>query len=135
MHNQFTIIHCSKLYTSYELNNSAINSLLSHKDLGVIISTNLEWHHHHDYMCLAKYTKFLVSFDVLSVNQIQLALKLNYIASYLPYQITGHLLFNYMVTYLIRDITKLEQVQWRTTKYVHSYKLQPSRRKYMHSTL
>ena len=48
----------SKLFTSYDLNNCLINSQLSHKDLGVIISTDLQWHHHHDYVLGKAYKIF-----------------------------------------------------------------------------
>ena len=68
----------SKFSTSYELNNCLINSQLSHKDLGVIICTNLQWHHHHDCV-LGKHVKCLVLFDIPLVNQIQSLTKLNYV--------------------------------------------------------
>ena len=49
----FKSVHISfnpKFSTSYVLNNCSINSQLSHKDLGVIICTDLQWNHHHDYV-------------------------------------------------------------------------------------
>ena len=38
------------LATSYTINNSAINFEYFHKDLGIIISNDLQWNHHHDYV-------------------------------------------------------------------------------------
>ena len=48
----------SKFSTSYELNNCSINSQLSHEDMGVIICTDLQWHHHHDYKLSKVYKMF-----------------------------------------------------------------------------
>ena len=39
-----------KFSTSYTINNLIINSESFHKDLGVIISSDLQWNHHHDYV-------------------------------------------------------------------------------------
>ena len=69
-------MHISFHSTSYKLNNCSINSQLSHKDLGVIICTDLQWHHHHDYMFGKAYKMFGIT-DVRTFSQSPL--KLNYI--------------------------------------------------------
>ena len=58
IHLRVCTFHLTKFSTSYELNNCSINSQLSHKDLGVIICTDLQWHHHHDYILGKAYKMF-----------------------------------------------------------------------------
>ena len=68
----------SKLPTSYILNNCPINSSSSHKDLGVIVSTDLQWHHHHDHI-LGKAYKTLGIIRRILVIKTQPLLNSNYI--------------------------------------------------------
>ena len=44
-----------KLPTSYTINGITINSLPTHKDLGVLISNNLEWSPHQDFVFTKTY--------------------------------------------------------------------------------
>jgi len=48
----------SSQHTSYHINNSTLLPVTSHKDLGVIFSSDLKWNHHYEYI-IAKYFKIL----------------------------------------------------------------------------
>ena len=79
----------SKLPKSYILNNCPINLPASHKDLGVIVSSDLMWHHHHDHILRKAYkTLGIIRRTFSHSNSATTKLKL-----YFSYQISAHLLF------------------------------------------
>ena len=105
----------SKFSTSYELNNCSINSQLSHKDLGVIICTDLQWHHHHDYILGKAYKMFGIIRRTFSQSN-SVTTKLKLYTSLIRSQLTYCSII--WRPHLIQAVTKLEQVQRRATKYI-----------------
>ena len=54
----FKIVHVSynsKISTSYSINNSIINLKSHHKDLGIVVNDDLQWHLHHNYILDTSY--------------------------------------------------------------------------------
>ena len=57
-----------KFFTSYTINATVINSLMTHKDLGILISSDLEWSLYIKTMSLPKPIKHWASSKELSVT-------------------------------------------------------------------
>ena len=103
--------------TSYNIRGNPINTTHSHRDLGVIISDNLNWNIHHDAILAKAYrTLGLVRFFPVLFRH---RLKSNYIATSL---VRSQVLYCSPVwrPHLIKDIKKLEQLQRWATKYILS---------------
>ena len=96
---------------------SSINSSHSHKDLGVIISDNLNWNEHHDYI-LKKAYKTLGRVHRTFCETIVLSVIVKLYVSLVRSQI----LYCTPVwwPHLLKDISKIEQPQHRATKYISS---------------
>ena len=104
-----------KVSTSYNINGSSINPSHSHKDLGVIISDNLNWTEHHDYILKKAYkTLGLIrrTFCKTIVPSVTVKLYVSLVRSQLLYCAPV------WRPHLIKDITKIEQLQRRATKYI-----------------
>ena len=100
----------SKLFTSYtyELNNCLVNSQSSHKDLGVIISTDLQWHHHHDNILSKAYKIFgIIRRTFSQSNSVTTTIKLY--TSLVRSQLTYCSVI--WQSHLIQDITKFSEGQ------------------------
>ena len=99
---------------SYFLNNSPISLTVSHKDLGVIISSDLSWSNHYRHIITSAYKSLGLirrSFTTTSISaKRQLYLSL----------IRSHLTYCSPVwrPHLIKDITLLKKVQKRATKFI-----------------
>ena len=113
--------------TSYNISGNSINTTHSHKDLGVIVSDNLNWNIHHDAILSKAYrTLGLVrrSFSSTIPTSAKVKLYTSLIRSQVLY------CSPVWRPYLIKYIKKLEQLQRRATKYILSdytsdYKTQP----------
>ena len=109
------ISYNSKFSTSYAINNLIINSESFHKHLGVIISSDLQWSHHHDYV-LDKAHKILGvirhTFSQIHSVTTKVRLYTALVRSQLTY------CFPIWHPYLVQDINKLKQVQHRVTKFI-----------------
>ena len=104
----------SKIST-YLINDSMINLKSHHKDLGIVVSDDLQWHLHHNYI-LDKSYKILgmIRRTFGKSNSVTTKAKLytSLIRSQLAYcSIIWRL-------YLIQDIIKLESIQHRATKFI-----------------
>ena len=101
--------------TSYNIRGNPINTTHNHKDLGVIISDDLNWNIHHDAILSKAYrTLGLVRRTFCSTIPISAKVKLY------TSLIRSQVLYCSPVwrPYLIKDIKKLEQLQRRATKYI-----------------
>ena len=107
--------------TWYNISGNPINTTHSHKDLGVIVSDNLNWNIHYDAILSKAYrTLGLIRRSFSSTIPISVKVKLY---SYIHHSLD----LEYYVycspvwrPYLIKDIKKLEQLQHRATKYILS---------------
>jgi len=105
----------SKYTTSYYINGNTINSSHSHKDLGVWISDNLTWDIHHDYILKKAYkTLGLVrrTFSYTINPSVTVKLYISLIRSQLMYCAPV------WRPHLLKDISKIEQLQRRATKHI-----------------
>ena len=104
----------SKPPTSYILSNECpINSPSSHKDLGVIVSSDLQWHQHHDHILGKAYkTLGIIRRTFSHSNSATTKLNISLIKSQLTY---CSIIWR---PHLIQDRSKLEQIQQRATKYI-----------------
>ena len=104
-----------KFLTSYTINGSTIPSLPEHKDLGVLISNNLEWGPHLDYILTKAYkTLGLIrrTFSQSVSSSVKVKLYIALVRSQLLY------CSPIWCPHLMKDIHKFEQLQRRATKYI-----------------
>ena len=99
---------------TYTINGTPIKSVLQHKDLGVIFSSDFNWSAHYNTITTKAYkTLGLIrrTFKTISIN----AKKQLYIAL-----VKSQLLYYSQLwrPQLIKDITMLERIQRRATKYI-----------------
>jgi len=104
-----------KFQTSYTINGSTIPSLYEHKDLGVLICSNLEWGPHLDCI-LAKAYKTLGLIRRTFSQSVSPSVKVKlYIAL-----VRSQIMYSSPIwrPHLMKDICKIEQLQRRATKYI-----------------
>ena len=104
-----------KISTSYNIGGNPINTTHSHKDLGVIVSDNLNWNIHHDAILSKAYRTLGLVRRTFS-STIPTSVKVKLYTSLIRSQV----LYCSPVwrPHLIKDIKKLEQLQRRATKYI-----------------
>ena len=102
--------------TTYSINNSMIHSNSYHKDLGIVVSDDLQWHLHHKYILDKSYKMLgVIRRTAFSrFNSITTKAKL-YIAL-----VRSQLTYCSIIwrPYLVQDINKLESMQRRATKFI-----------------
>lgn len=101
--------------STYSMNGTAITSCRSHKDLGIILSSDLSWSDHYKHILAKAYGKLGMirrTFSKQSATLMKKSLYTSLIRSQLLY---GSQLWRPM---LLKDIVKLEQMQRRSTKYI-----------------
>ena len=99
-----------KFPTSYTINGTTINSLPVHKDLGVLISNNLEWSPHQDFVLTKAYkTLSLIrrTFSQSVSSSVKVKLYISLVRSQIMY------CSPVWRPHLMKDITKIEQLQRR----------------------
>jgi len=97
------------------IRNDPITTIHNHKDLGMIISSNLNWNLHHGAILRKPYrTLGLVrrTFSATIPSSAKVKLYISIIRSQLLY------CSPVWRPHLIKDIKKLEQLQHRATKYI-----------------
>lgn len=101
-------------FTTYTINHSSISTSNHHKDLGVIMTSNLSWSDHHHLITSKAYRSLGVIRRTFTTNSISTKrqLYLSLVRSQLTY------CSPIWRPHLIRDIIKLEKVQKRATKYI-----------------
>jgi len=104
-----------KFLTSYTINGATIPSLPTHKDLGVLISNDLEWGPHLDNI-LAKAYKTLGLIRRSFSQSIHSSVK----AKLYTALVRSQLMYCSPIwrPHLMKDINKIEQLQRRASKYI-----------------
>ena len=105
----------AKVITNYKIADTQVLTNCSHKDLGIIISTDLSWDQHYKTIIPKTYRMLGLLRRSFSRHQIVTAKRTLYIS-----------LVRLQVTYcsviwrpnLIKDITLIEQIQRRATKFI-----------------
>ena len=98
----------SKITTSYNINDGPIKTSHLHKDLGVMISDDLNWEKHHDYILKKAYkTLGLVcrTFSNTIVPSVMVKLYVSLVRSQLLYCSSA------WRPHLLKDIPKIERLQ------------------------
>ena len=104
-----------KFTSTYNINGNPINTSHLHKDLGVLISDNLNWNEHHDYILKKAYKTLGLlrrTFCKTIVPLVTLKLYISLVRSQLLYCAPV------WRPHLLKDISKIEQLQRRATKYI-----------------
>jgi len=103
------------LTTSYSIGNSSIPKVSTHRDLGIIISSDLDWEPHHKYIISKAYKMLGLLRRSFSTNITTISKKQLYISL-----VRSQLMFCSLLwkPYLLKDIRQLEQLQRRATKYI-----------------
>jgi hypothetical protein len=116
---KFALVHFHswdvKFDTSYSMNGIDISEVESHKDLGIILASDLSWSRHHDYILARAYGKLSQvrrTFSDYCTVGTRKKLYVSLIRSQLIY---GSQIWRPM---LCKDIQKLEKLQRRATKYI-----------------
>ena len=105
----------------YKIGSNSITSKDTHRDLGILLQTSLNWSNHYDHICCKAYRVLsLLRRSFSSTNSIFTKKSFSYIS-----------LVRFQLTYcsqiwrpaLIKDIKKLEKPQRRATKFILGYHL------------
>ena len=104
-----------KLSTNYHMANDQLPQQVSHRDLGVLLSSDLSRSHHYDHICANAYKPLgLLCRTFPNCHSIQ-AKKTLYITLVRSKLVYNSQLWN---PHLIKDIIILERVQHYLTKYI-----------------
>ena len=111
-------IHLSfntKFPTSYNIDDSSIISSNTHRDLGIILSTDLSWRNHYHHISSKAYRTLGLLRRTFSHSINTTTKRTLYIAL-----VRSQLLYCSPLwhPYLIQDISALERIQHRATKYI-----------------
>lgn len=111
-------IHLSfnlKFPTTYFINDNAITANNTHRDLGIILSTDLSWRHHYSHISAKAYKTLGLLRRAFSHAANTLTKKSLYLAL-----VRSQLLYCSPLwhPYHLNDITLLERIQRRATKYI-----------------
>ena len=105
----------NKITTSYQLDSITLPQLSQHRNLGLLLSHNLSWSNHYQWISAKVYKYFYLLSRVFKNCPFISAKKLLY-TSLVRSQLTyGSQLWN---PYLIGDIVSLEKIQRRATKFI-----------------
>ena len=100
--------------SGYNIETTQIDFVDNYKDLGIIVSSKLDWSKHYTYICSKAYASLHLVRRTVTSNNVQTKRRL-YLAL-----VRSH--FSYCSQLwrplLIMDIKRLEQVQRRATKYI-----------------
>ena len=105
----------SKISTSYSINNSIIDLKCHHKEWGIVISDDLQWHLHHNYVLDKSYkTLGMIRQAFGQSNSVITKAKLytSLVCSQLAYCSI------IWCPYLVQDTNKFELIQHRATKFI-----------------
>lgn len=102
---------------SYVINGSQIPVTEKHKDLGLVVTSNLSWSDHYNHMTSKAYRILGLLRRTFSMNNSVDAKKLLYTSL-----VRSQLIYCSPIwrPHLIKDIVKLEKLQRRATKYILS---------------
>lgn len=114
----FHLTNHSHTTSTYTLNNSALQTSTTCKDLGVHFSPNLSWSTHYSKISAKAYCALNLIRRTFGKNLPQHCKRKLYVSLVLP-----HLLYCSQVwrPHLIKDIVMLERIQRRATKFILNY--------------
>ena len=103
------------LQTSYSIGNNIISKVSTHRDLGIIISSDLDWELHHQHIISKAYRMLGLLQCSFSTNITTISKKHLYVLL-----VRSQLMFcsTLWKPYLLKDIRQLEQLQHHATKYI-----------------
>ena len=105
----------SKINSTYHISGSPIISQLLHKDMDVIISSNLSWDNHYKYIIPKSYKMLDLlhrCFSKFHSPAVKKTLYLSLVRSQITYCSV------ILRPYLIKDIVNFERIQRRATKFI-----------------
>lgn len=111
----FTTLRSQTYDHEYRINNYCIPFLQTQRDLGVLVSGSLSWSHHCDQACAKAYQSLhVIRRNVSSGSTVYLRkqLYLTLVKSHISY------CCQLWRPHLLKDITSLERVQRRATKFI-----------------
>ena len=100
---------------SYSLNGSSLTQVDKQCDLGIVVTSNLSWSEHFSYICSSAYSSLHFirrNFPPSSPTALKRCLYLSLVHSKLSY------CCQLWSPRLNKDITRLEKIQRRATKYI-----------------
>ena len=101
--------------STYYLNGDSISDMVCHRDLGVIMSRDLSWSNHYDYISAKAYkTLGLIRRSFHHISSISTKRTL-YISLIRPQILYGSQIWR---PHLIKDIIKIENIQRRASKFI-----------------
>ena len=101
--------------STYYLNGDSISDMVCHRDLGVIMSRDLSWSNHYDYISAKAYkTLGLIRHSFHHISSISTKRTL-YISLIRPQILYGSQIWR---PHLIKDIIKIENIQRRASKFI-----------------
>ncbi len=112
---QFRLSNKSPPKSYYFIGENPIQTKDSHKDLGVIMQTNLKWNSHYDSICSKAYRTLYLLKRTFSPSTSELVKRRLYISLVRSQLMYCSPLWRPM---LIKDIKKLESLQKRATKFI-----------------
>ena len=113
-----TIVQISfklNLQTSYTIGTSLITKVESHKDLGIILSSNLTWDAHYNHIIAKAYSILGLLRRTFSPQNLTKSKKQLYISLVRSQLLYCSILWK---PYFIKHTQQLERVQRRATKYI-----------------
>ena len=102
-------------HQSFTLNDHQIKTVNTFRDLGITISSNLSWSSHYNTICSKAYASLHLIRRTISTSEIPVKRQL-----YLTLIVRSKLCYCCQLwrPHFIKDITSLERVQRRSTKYI-----------------
>ena len=100
---------------SYFINQHQLSATNSHKDLGIIVSSNLDWTDHYNYISDQAHKTFGLLRRTFRNCNSTYAKKILYLSLVRPKLTYCSCVWR---PYHIKDIVTLENVQWRATKFI-----------------
>ena len=101
----------------YAIGDTPIDSVSSHRDLGVVCYSSFSWSKHYDKICKAAFGSLHLIRRNISVSQSIPVKRLLYITLVRSHFVYGSQLWRPL---LIKDISRLERVQRKATKFILS---------------
>ena len=104
----------SPTYT-YKVNNHVLQFLDHYRDLGILVSTSLNWTLHYNHICSKAYQSLQLIRRIIPLNSSTSLKKLLYLSL-----VRSHLIYCSQLwrPHYIKDICRLEKIQRRATKFI-----------------
>ena len=101
--------------TRYLISNTEITCQNTNKDLGVIVSSDLKWSNHYNFIIPKAYKSLRRTFSSMHCPSVRLHLYITLVCRHLTY------CSKLWRPYMIKDIISFECIQRRATKYILNF--------------